>query len=241
MNILDVKFSNLTFDETVSNILERYQENKKVFIVTANPEIVMHAKRDREYYDIIQKSDFTVADGIGIVIASKILGKPIKERVAGYDLTLALLEEANDKQLSVFFLGAKEETLRKTLENIQIMYPELKIAGFNDGYFDINDKAIIKKVGITNPDIVLVATGLPRQEMWIEKYHETYNKSIAMGVGGSFDVIAGEVKRAPDWIINLNLEWAYRLYKEPQRFIRMLDLPKFMLLVIRKSIFHKGS
>lgn len=241
IDVLDVKFDNVTLEEAISLIFKKYKSNGKVFVVTANPEIVMYAKRDDNYREIIEQSDIVVADGIGVVLASKLLGKPLKERVAGYDLTLELLRIADEKKLKVFLLGAKDEVIEKTVYKVKSNYPNIDVVGSHNGYFDIDDMSIIDTVGKATPDIVLVATGYPRQEKWIKKYHVKYGHSIAMGVGGSFDVIAGVSKRAPELIINYNLEWAYRLIKEPNRFFRMLDLPRFMIKAVIEFFLNKGS
>lgn len=239
INVLGITFNNLTLEEAKNLIFRKYKKDGKVFIVTANPEIVMHTTRDKNYKNIVENSDITVADGIGVVIASKLLRNPLKERVAGFDLTMELLKEANQQRLKLFLLGAKDEVVIKTVKTISINFPNIDIAGYNNGFFDINDSTIIDKVGKTDPDIVLVATGFPRQEIWIKNYHDKYSNSIAMGVGGTFDVIAGVSKRAPKWVIASRLEWAYRLFKEPHRFFRMLDLPKFMIMVIKEKFFKE--
>lgn len=212
--------------------MKRVNGNKKTFVVTANPELVMYANRDRDYLHVLRKADFVTPDGIGVVIASKILRKPLKERVAGYDLMNELLRRAERENRSVYLLGAKGTTLEKAYRNIKKQYPDLKIVGRHHGYFDIEDETVADEIARLQPDFVFAALGFPKQEFWISRYIGKFEKGLFMGVGGSFDVWAGEVKRAPDVWIKLHLEWLYRLIKQPSRWKRMLVLPQFLVKVL---------
>lgn len=212
--------------------MKRVNGNKKTFVVTANPELVMYANRDRDYLHVLRQADFVTPDGIGVVIASKILRKPLKERVAGYDLMNELLRRAERENRSVYLLGAKGTTLEKAYRNIKKQYPDLKIVGRHHGYFDIEDETVADEIARLQPDFVFAALGFPKQEFWISRYIGKFEKGLFMGVGGSFDVWAGEVKRAPDVWIKLHLEWLYRLIKQPSRWKRMLVLPQFLVKVL---------
>lgn len=220
-------------NEIIKIIESRVLQKNRTFIVTANPEIVMHANQDHDYLEVLRKADFIVPDGIGIVVASKLLKSPLKERVAGFDLMGKLLHLAEQKQLKVFLLGAKDTTVEKAYNNIMKKHPDLKIVGYHHGYIDINDEKLVNHIVELEPDMVFVALGFPKQEFWISKHIAKFNKGLFMGVGGSFDVWAGEVKRAPQIWINLNLEWLYRLIKQPTRFKRILVLPQFLFRVIK--------
>lgn len=232
IQIQNVNFSNYRMDEFLDIFESRIEKEEKTFVVTANPEIVEYAKKDQEYYRALKKADYITPDGIGVVIASKILKKPLKERVAGFDLMCNLLHMAEKKNKKVYLLGAKESTLEKTYKNIMEKHPNLNIVGRHHGYIDINDEKLVENIVELEPDLIFVALGFPKQELWIEKHMDKFQKGFFMGVGGSFDVWAGEVKRAPEIWIKLNAEWLYRLVKQPTRFKRMLVLPQFLLRVM---------
>lgn len=235
VQVVGVPFDNLTRKEFLKELLLRMQGEEKTFLVTANPEIVMYAKEDQEYKKLLHEADYVAPDGIGIVRAAKKLGTPIKERVPGFELMLGLLELANLHNKRVYFIGAQEEVVEKAVENVRKQWPKLTIAGYHHGYFDHDSSEKIDMVQATNPDIVLVAFGFPRQEKWIKRYLETANHGIAIGVGGSFDVLSGKAKRAPKWTQKLHAEWLYRLAKQPSRYRRMLALPAFMKEVYKQK------
>lgn len=228
VSVLGVSFDNKTKETFLEELMDRVNHKQKSFVVTANPEIVMYAKKDPAYMSLMKEADYVVADGIGIIKGSKILGTPIVERVAGYDLMLALLEEANKKSSRVYLLGAQEEVLQNTVKTVHERYPAINLVGARNGYFDFSDASIIKSVQATQPDMVFVALGYPRQEQWIQHYMTTASKGLLMGVGGSFDVLSGKSKRAPKLFIQLNMEWLYRLIKQPYRLKRMMALPHFL-------------
>ncbi|MBD3108526.1 WecB/TagA/CpsF family glycosyltransferase [Bacillus sp. AGMB 02131] len=233
VNILGVDFINEHFNGMIEIVSGKIAEEQKTFIVTANPEIVMHAYKDKEYHNIINKADYIVPDGIGIILASKIIKNPLEERIAGYDLTISLLEKANLQKWSIYVLGGQEEVNKLAVKNIIEKYPNLKIAGRHHGFFELNDPEIVNDIKNTRPDIILVALGFPRQEEWIGKHYDEFTKGIFMGVGGSIDVLAGTVKRAPVIWQKLKVEWLYRLLKQPSRWKRMLALPDFVIKVMK--------
>lgn len=234
VKIQNINFNNYSMPEYVDILESRIDNEEKTFVVTANPEIVEYANKSPKFAQTLGKADFITPDGIGIVIASKILKNPLKERVAGFDLMGELLKTAEEKNHKVYLLGAKEPTLEKAYKNIIEKHPDLNIVGRHHGYIDIGDEDLAKKIADLEPDLIFVALGFPKQEYWIEKHINKFQKGVFMGVGGSFDVWAGEVKRAPQIWIKLNLEWLYRLLNQPTRFKRMLVLPKFLSKVIIK-------
>ncbi|WHY91229.1 WecB/TagA/CpsF family glycosyltransferase [Neobacillus cucumis] len=233
VNILGINFLNKGFNDVVDLLSERIVKGIKTFVVTANPEIVMYAREDDDYRKIVQEADFVVPDGSGIILAAKILNTPIQERVTGYDLTVRLLELANQNKWRVYLLGGKEETNKKAVANICRQYPHLVMAGSHNGYFKGKENWIADEIKKANPDIVFVALGFPRQEKWISANYTLYTKGIFMGVGGSIDVLSGEVKRAPKIWQKMNMEWFYRLLKQPSRWRRMLALPKFLREILK--------
>ena len=239
VDILDIPFVNIKFDEMVKETVKKLNESKKTFIVTANPEIVMYAKRNDLYKQNLLVADYIVPDGFGILLGSKILGSPLEERVTGFDLTMKLLSLAVNNGWSVYLLGGTEDTNKKAASNMLIKFPGIKLAGRHHGYFEDNEEKIVEEVRASGADIVLVAMGFPKQEQWISSHLRLFDKGIFIGVGGTIDVLAGTVKRAPLFWRKSNLEWLYRLIKQPSRWKRMLFLPLFVLDVV-KSKFQKN-
>lgn len=237
VSILNVPFSSATHEETIAFFKKCVEQNKKTFVVTANPEIVMYANKNKEYMDILQQADWITPDGIGIVKAAPILKQHIPERVSGYDLFLDLLELSDKEHLSVYFLGAKNDVLQKVLTIVTERYPNVRIVGSHHGYFGTNDENIVKDIQETKPDFIFTALGYPVQEKWISKHLPIFEKGIFIGIGGSFDVISGKTKRAPKLYRNLNLEWLYRIVSQPKRIKRALYLPVFAMQVIWKRFF----
>jgi N-acetylglucosaminyldiphosphoundecaprenol N-acetyl-beta-D-mannosaminyltransferase len=234
VNILGVNFINIRFEEMAEELAERVGNEQKAFVVTANPEIVMYADAHQRYKNILDSADYVVADGTGIVLASRLLNTPLKERVTGFDLTISLLQKADQNNWSVYLLGGRPEVNAKAAENIKVTYPGLKLAGHKHGFFDWKDSGVIDDIQRTKPDIVLVALGFPKQEQWISLYQDRFEKGVFIGVGGTIDILAGKAKRAPVIWRKLNMEWLYRLLKQPSRWRRMLALPRFVGKVMKK-------
>ncbi|WP_423799688.1 WecB/TagA/CpsF family glycosyltransferase [Neobacillus sp. SAB-20_R2A] len=239
INILNIDFENITKNELLLRLRDYISERKKTFVVTANPEIVMYANQDNKYQSIINSADFVIADGIGVVIGSKVLGSPLPERIAGFDLMVELLKLGNENGWSAYFLGSKKDVIEKAVQNIHHSFPSLQIAGWHDGYFNWEASTIPEEIREKKPDLIFVALGLPRQEKWIYENIGGFENGLFMGVGGSFDVLSGTVKRAPIVWQKLNLEWLYRLLKQPSRWKRMLALPLFMVKIFREKLRTK--
>lgn len=235
VNILNVYFDNMTQEGLVSQLNQTIKLQQKTFVVTANPEIVMYANQNSDYMEILKKADYITADGIGIVKGARILGTPIVERVAGYDLMLELLKNANQFNYSIYLVGAKEEVIKKAAKKIKDDYPNIVLKGYQNGYFELTNEKVLNKALQAQADIIFVALGFPKQEKWIQNYLNQSSKGLAMGVGGSFDAFTGTVKRAPDLIIKMNIEWLYRLVKQPTRFKRMLMIPKFLISIFKEK------
>lgn len=216
-------------------LLPNIKKEVKTFIVTANPEIVEYANKNSEYKRIISSADYIVADGIGVILASKLINDSLPERIPGYEMMLDLFQHANDQALKVFLLGAEPSVIETAVDNLKKEYSNINIVGYHHGYMDMKDSKIAKNIQALKPDLIFVALGFPKQEEWIHTYYHLFNKGIFIGVGGSFDVLAGKVKRAPLIWQKLNLEWFYRLIKQPSRWKRMLVLPKFVLDVWKEK------
>ena len=237
VNILGINFDDLTLSELIAHLKDDSQHHRNRFIVTANPEIVLAAYHDFAYRQVINNADYVTADGIGIIKGAQILNDPLPGRVTGYDTFLKLLQYTNHYHKKVYFLGAKPQVLTQMISNIRSHYPHLRIVGAHDGYFN-NEQLIITQIQQTQPDFIFVALGFPKQEFFIAHHRQIVN-AIWMGVGGSFDVLSGTVKRAPQFWIDHHLEWLYRLLQEPSRFKRMLALPLYLILVYKQKIQHK--
>ncbi len=234
VNILGVRVSKHSID-SASELVCQYIKNgdRKKCIYTPNSEIIMVAYRDSEFCHVLNSADVLLADGIGVVYASKIVGNPISERAAGYDTACEVLRKLAPHGASVYLFGSAEGVAEKAGEEICKRYPGIKIAGVSNGYFDDEkEKEIINDINDKKPDVLFVCLGAPKQEKWIHSHKDELDFGVAMGIGGSLDVFAGTVKRAPEFYQKHGIEWLYRLIKQPKRFIRMLDLPKFGLKVL---------
>ena len=233
VNILGIQFHNVTENEALKKVLHYLTGNDSKVVFTANPEIVMRAKNDDQFKKIINQGDLVVADGIGVVIGSKIIKKPLKERVAGYDLVQNIFKEIKDTEHTVYFFGAAPGIAKQAQEKMKQQYSNIKIIGAHSGYYTEEEEALlIQELKRKKPDIILVGLGAPKQEMWIQKYKNEIKAKVFIGVGGSFDVMSGNTKRAPKLFIHLGLEWFYRLITQPTRLKRMLQLPLFLWEVL---------
>lgn len=234
-NFLGVRVDNTTMNETVEGIAEAIQKKKPYNVVTINPELVMAATKNNAFKSVIKNADIVTPDGVGLIIMGRITGRPLKERVTGVDLCDRLAKEASEKGWKVYLLGAKPGVAQQAAKNLQAKYPKLKIVGTNSGDPDDQSANDIKNDIISQkPDILLVAYGSPTQELWIQKHRKKFDPMITIGVGGSFDFIAGSAKRAPKFIQTIGLEWLWRLVLQPWRFKRILVLPKFAILSLFK-------
>jgi len=229
IDVLGVGFDNVTMEEAITRCEEMLNGNSPNLIVTPNPEIVMKAKEDLDYKKILNEASLVIPDGIGIIKGANILGTPLKERVAGYDLICNLLEKYKDGSKTFYFWGSKPGVAEIAKQKLEEKYPDIKILGTDDGYFDDEKKKqIVEKLSNLKPDVLLVGTGFPRQEKLIKELMPLNIFKIAIGCGGSIDVLSGTVKRAPKLFIKLHIEWSWRLIKEPSRIGRMMVLPKFL-------------
>ncbi|ELC8374194.1 WecB/TagA/CpsF family glycosyltransferase [Clostridium perfringens] len=224
------------FSDNKEELLKEIENKKRVNIISGNPEVLYNGIKNEFLRNSFTKEDaLIIPDGVGTLLAAKINKIDITEKIAGIEVMNMLLEEARDKNLKVFLLGAKEETLIKCKEKIKENYDGINIVGSNNGFFDLdNCDDLIEKINESKADILFVAMGAPRQEVFIEKYKDKLCCKIFMGVGGSFDVFAGNVNRAPQFMINIGMEWLYRVAKEPWRIKRLGNIPKFLLLSVKE-------
>jgi len=240
-SIIGFPVDNLTKKEALDRIENFLDGESPHFSVAINPEKLLKANRDFELASIIKSSDLNFVDGVGVAWALRVFyRKKIKERITGIDLMGEVLGIAERKKLGVYFLGAEEMTIQKAVNNIRNLYPDLLVKGYHNGFFDDNT-AIVTEISSRATDILFVGMGSPKQEKLIFDNLKELKVKFAMGVGGSFNVYAGEFKRAPKIVQTLGLEWLYRFVLDPKRFPRIMKLPKFLLLVAKhpESKTHK--
>ncbi len=236
--ILDINVTNTSYDDLEKKIDSDLKKNKKIFIIAINPEKILKARKDSKLKEIINGATYNIADGIGIIYASKLLNGKIKERITGIDLFEKICDFSSKKYYKVFLYGASATNIVKARENLIQKYPNIKIVGIQNGYEE-NEKKIIENINKSNANIVFVGLGSPKQEYWIYQNMDKINANIFMGVGGTFDVISGSIKRAPKIIRKSGLEWLYRLYKEPKRIFRQIKLINFIFLLIKSKYVEK--
>ena len=216
-------------------------QQEKAYIVTPNPEIVWSARKNEALSNALNGAGMVLADGVGITIGARILGTPLQGgRVPGIDFATALLAEMATFGGSVFLFGAKPGVAEEAGERLKVAHPGLVIAGTADGYFT-DDEPIINSINSAKPDAVFVCLGSPKQELWMAENLARLDTKICAGLGGSLDVYAGAVKRAPVFFQKTGLEWFYRLVREPRRIKRIAKLPLFVFAVMGKRIRKKST
>jgi len=232
VDFAQIKVDNVTLEEAAAAAFEFSTPN---LIVTPNPEIIVAAQNDPELKEIVNSASLRVPDGISLVVVSKILGQPLKERVSGIDLMLKIIANSAKKGHKIFLLGSAPGIAQEAAVNLAKKYPGTNIVGTYHGYFK-NDAEAIEKIKESKPDLLFVGLGAGRQEKWCKQHLTDLNVPVVMVIGGSLDVISGRKKRAPKWIQALYIEWLYRLFTEPGRWKRQLALPKFLYLTLFKKV-----
>lgn len=236
MDVLGVRIDEVNMEEALQKAKIFLESNKFNMIFTPNPEFIINADKDEEFKVILNSSSLNIPDGNGIVWASKQLKKPLKERVAGYDFIHRIFDFGKDKDISFYFLGSKSGIAEKAKNKLKEQYEGIKIVGTHDGYFTLEEEEmLVNEINKVKPDLLLVALGSPKQEKFIYKYKDKLNCKIAIGVGGCFDVISGEVKRAPQFLIKLKLEWLYRGLGDFKRLKRLVAIPQFMIKILKNK------
>ena len=227
-DVLGVGFDNVTKAEAVERALALIDAREGRYVVTPNPEIVMLAKENPALKEALAGADIVLPDGAGIIKGAAILGRPMKEKVPGIDFACGVMARLAERGGSVYLFGAKPGVAEAAAETLRTKFPGLVISGTSDGYFS-DDGPIIEKIKDAAPDFLLVCLGAPKQELWMAKMSGKLPVGLMVGLGGSLDVFAGTVKRAPEAWQKLDLEWLYRLLKEPRRIGRMMKLPLFVI------------
>lgn len=234
-DVLGVGFDSLTIDEAVKIALEYIEGRSGDYVVTPNPEIVWLCRNSADLKKAVGGAAMVLPDGVGIIYGAKILGTPLKEKLPGADFAEALIAGLSGRGGSVYLFGAKPGVADAAGQRLADQYPGLVIAGTHDGYFQ-DDEPIIADINEKKPDFLMVCLGAPKQELWMEKNRGRLDVGLMAGLGGTLDVYAGTVKRAPERWRRLGLEWLYRLVKEPRRIGRMMKLPLFLFAVIGQRI-----
>ncbi len=235
IDVLGVGFDSLTIEEAVTRAKALMTERRAAYVVTPNPEIVMACRERLETMQAVNAADLVLPDGIGVIYGARILGTPLKTKLPGIDFIQALMADMAKEGKSVFLLGAKPGVAEAAAEKLKAQYPGLAVVGTQDGYFK-DDAPVVEAVNAARPDLLLVCLGAPKQELWMQRNQSLLNVGLMAGLGGSLDVFAGNVRRAPKAFQRLGLEWLYRLMKEPKRIGRMMKLPKFLFACIGKKL-----
>ncbi|MBD0384285.1 WecB/TagA/CpsF family glycosyltransferase [Paenibacillus sedimenti] len=236
VRIYGVPVSKMGMKQTVAYLTDAIEQRQPHQIITANPIMVMAAQEDPAYLRMMQEAELIVPDGTGVVWAANYVGEPVAERVPGYDLLHELMKVGEPKGWKVYLLGASSDVIQAAADRLKALYPGIELVGVRDGYFGADqDAEVIADIVQAAPDLLFVGRSAANQEPWIAKYKEQLAVPVMMGVGGSFDVLSGKLKRAPLMFQKLRLEWFYRLLQEPWRYKRMLILPKFALKVMREK------
>jgi len=230
IDVLGVGFDNLTMEEAVSRGMELLHQEGPHYVVTPNPEIVEVCRENAEAREVVNGAALVLPDGIGVVKGAAMLGTPLKGRVPGIEFASHLMEKMAEEGMSLYLLGAKPGVAEMAAKNLAERYPGLRIAGIHDGYFK-EDGPVVETIAASGADCVFVCLGAPKQEFWMKKNGSATGAKLLCGLGGSLDVFAGVVERAPKFWCDHGLEWFYRLCKEPKRIGRMMKLPLFLVHV----------
>jgi N-acetylglucosaminyldiphosphoundecaprenol N-acetyl-beta-D-mannosaminyltransferase len=224
-------------DGALTWVRARIASRAPAYVVTLNGALLVRAAREADLRDLVNSAGLVTADGIGVLLAARVLGIPLAERVAGIDLTLAVLAQAAASGHRVFLLGSAHGVAEAAADVLRRRYPALAVAGTHHGYFETADEPrVVEQIRATRPDVLFVALGAPRQELWMRRWLSDLQVPVAIGVGGSLDVIAGRVARAPAWAQHVGLEWFYRALREPRRWAVIRTIPPLFLLALRERL-----
>lgn len=244
INFFGINLDILTFEESLERISKFIEERKQVQHVVVNVAKLVYAQKDEQLRNIINSCPLVNVDGAGVILGAKFLGINIPERVAGIDLMEKLIEYSVQKGYRVYFFGAKEEIVKKVVEIYSKKYAGLNIAGYRNGYYtEEEEEQVVQQIKKTQADILFVAMGSPKKEIFLNKYSAELQIPFTMGVGGSFDVVAGKVKRAPMWMQRLHSEWIFRLIQEPKRMWKRYALTNsvFLLMLLKEKVGWAGK
>lgn len=234
VDILGVAVDALTGDEAVERALSVMAGRRGAYVCTPNPEMLWLCHRDDKLRGIVNAAALTLPDGVGVLLGARMLGEPLPERVTGYDFACALMAKMRG---SVFLLGAKPGVAERAADTIRSRWPNVTVAGTADGYFRDED-GIIARIEAARPELLLVCLGMGRQERLMARLAGNENIGLMAGLGGTLDVLAGDIPRAPEFFIRHHIEWLYRLWREPKRIKRVMRLPLYVAAVAGQRIKH---
>lgn len=244
VKILGVSIDNVTLDECgiyTKQLIEESNKSCKI-VVAPNTEFIMLAQKDKEFFDILKQASFATPDSVGVMIGGKLQNKKFKERIPGQSYFRKVLEVGEKEGWTFYFLGGEEGIAQKAKEKVEKDYPNVKIIGCHEGFFEIDkEEDVVKEINKLQPNVLFVAMGAPIQEKWIARNKKNLKVDIATGQGGTFDYEAGKIKRAPKLFQKLGIEWMWRLIKEPKRIVRMMALPKYLITILIKKDKTKGK
>jgi N-acetylglucosaminyldiphosphoundecaprenol N-acetyl-beta-D-mannosaminyltransferase len=232
--ILGVRVHRVRMADALQKIEQLIQRREPSLVITADANAILIALEDAEFRQLLETAPLVTADGAGLTWAGKRLRQPFPERVSGVDLVEHLTRLSHEKGYRLYFLGAAPGVAEKAAQNLLLKYPNAQIVGVQHGYFQPTDEpAIAAQVAAARPDVLLVGMGMPRQEKWAWKHRVVLGVPVMIGVGGSFDVYGGVVKRAPRWMQRLGCEWLWRLLQDPRKIKKVRNLPRFAWQVWR--------
>lgn len=234
-DVLGVLYDNVTMDEALAIGERLLQGDKAAYCVTPNAEMAYEALKDKAFCNLLNGADLVLPDGAGVVLGAKMIKTPLKQKVAGIEFAQNLLPIMEQMGKRLYLLGSKPGIAELASKKMLEKCPNLCICGMADGYFK-DEAEVVRKINEAKADVVYVCLGAPKQEKFMKAHQHELNIKLMIGLGGTLDGIAGTVKRAPRWMIRLQLEWLYRLIKEPKRFGRMMRLPKFIFAALKKRM-----
>ena len=240
IDVMGVGFDNLTKQEFTERARMMLQTGEKGYCVTPNAEILYESIQDDDFRALLNGAALVLPDGAGVVLGAKILGTPLKEKVAGIEFGEQVCKLLAENGGRLYLLGSKPGIAEEAGRRLAEKYPGLVICGTADGYFK-DESDVIAKINEAKPDALFVCLGAPKQEKFIKNHFDELDATLMLGLGGSLDGYAGAVQRAPKWMIDLSLEWLYRLLKEPKRLGRMMRLPKFVLICVGEKLRRKKN
>ena len=245
IKILGVKVNNVDLEEAYLRTKELIETSNKSckMIFAPNTEFIMCAQKDKEFFEILNKSDLSTPDSVGVEMAAKRLKNPLKERIQGQKYFRKIVSEGEKLGWTFYILGGKGDTPQKAVDNLKKIYPNLNIVGYHEGYFENeeDENKVIEEINNLSPNILIVAMGAPKQEKWIYANKDRLKVDVACGQGGTLDYEAGNIKRAPEFFQKVGLEWLWRLIKQPTRIVRMAVLPVFLMKILFTKDITKGK
>lgn len=233
VSLFGVRIHAVSMDETIQHILRFVRKGTPRQVVTADSSMVVMAQKDDHLRDIINQADLVTPDSIGILWACRRRGIVMPERVSGVDIVVRLAQVSAQTGLRLYFLGAQPGVAEEAAQRLQVRYPGVQVVGCQHGYFPPEmEPEIVRQIREAQPDVLCVAMGIPKQEKWIDRYRHTLKVPVSIGVGGTFDVLSGRVRRAPMWMQRMGMEWLWRVGHNPRKISKVMLLPRFVWMVL---------